>query len=115
MKEYTPKQIKQLKANVDVLTLTATPIPRTLHMSMLGVRDLSVIETPPENRFPVLCGSLDIPLGSADGFMGVDAQQFQNVHLFVCRIVDGLLNLLLCLLPVVDLSPGPFPAHRQKG
>ncbi|MGJ7589270.1 transcription-repair coupling factor [Staphylococcus shinii] len=47
------ERIKSLKNNVDVLTLTATPIPRTLHMSMLGVRDLSVIETPPENRFPV--------------------------------------------------------------
>lgn len=47
------ERIKTLKTNVDVLTLTATPIPRTLHMSMLGVRDLSVIETPPENRFPV--------------------------------------------------------------
>lgn len=47
------EKIKHLKTNVDVLTLTATPIPRTLHMSMLGVRDLSVIETPPENRFPV--------------------------------------------------------------
>ncbi len=47
------EKIKQMRANVDVLTLTATPIPRTLHMSMLGVRDLSVIETPPENRFPV--------------------------------------------------------------
>ncbi len=47
------EKIKQFKANIDVLTLTATPIPRTLHMSMLGVRDLSVIETPPENRFPV--------------------------------------------------------------
>ncbi len=47
------EKIKQFKTNVDVLTLTATPIPRTLHMSMLGVRDLSVIETPPENRFPV--------------------------------------------------------------
>ena len=47
------ERIKSLKTNVDVLTLTATPIPRTLHMSMLGVRDLSVIETPPENRFPV--------------------------------------------------------------
>lgn len=45
--------IKQIKTNVDVLTLTATPIPRTLHMSMLGVRDLSVIETPPANRFPI--------------------------------------------------------------
>ena len=47
------ERIKQIKTNVDVLTLTATPIPRTLHMSLLGVRDLSVIETPPENRFPV--------------------------------------------------------------
>ncbi|MEH7108269.1 transcription-repair coupling factor [Bacillus sp. JJ1764] len=47
------EKIKKLKTNIDVLTLTATPIPRTLHMSMLGVRDLSVIETPPENRFPV--------------------------------------------------------------
>ncbi|WP_142830643.1 transcription-repair coupling factor [Planococcus soli] len=47
------EKIKQMKTNVDVLTLTATPIPRTLHMSMIGVRDLSVIETPPANRFPV--------------------------------------------------------------
>lgn len=47
------ERIKQLRANVDVLTLTATPIPRTLHMAMVGIRDLSVIETPPENRYPV--------------------------------------------------------------
>lgn len=47
------EKIKEIRHNVDALTLTATPIPRTLHMSMLGVRDLSLIETPPENRFPV--------------------------------------------------------------
>lgn len=47
------ERLKQLRHNVDCLTLTATPIPRTLHMSLLGVRDLSVIETPPENRYPV--------------------------------------------------------------
>ncbi|MBQ4233850.1 MAG: transcription-repair coupling factor, partial [Firmicutes bacterium] len=45
--------IKQLKTNVDVLTLSATPIPRTLHMSLIGVRDMSVIEQPPEDRYPV--------------------------------------------------------------
>lgn len=45
--------LKELKKQVDALTLTATPIPRTLHMSMLGIRDLSVIETPPTNRYPV--------------------------------------------------------------
>ncbi len=47
------EKLKELKSDVDCLTLTATPIPRTLHMSMVGVRDLSVIETAPENRFPV--------------------------------------------------------------
>ncbi|WP_191980192.1 transcription-repair coupling factor [Limosilactobacillus pontis] len=47
------ERLKELKNNVDVLTLTATPIPRTLHMSMLGVRDLSVLETPPAGRFPI--------------------------------------------------------------
>jgi len=47
------ERLKELQANVDVLTLTATPIPRTLNMSMVGVRDLSVIETPPANRYPI--------------------------------------------------------------
>ena len=47
------ERLKELKKNVDVLTLTATPIPRTLHMALVGVRDMSVIETPPENRYPI--------------------------------------------------------------
>lgn len=45
--------LKQLKENVDVLTLTATPIPRTLHMSLVGARDMSTIDEPPEERYPV--------------------------------------------------------------
>lgn len=45
--------LKQLRREVDVLTLTATPIPRTLHMALTGVRDMSVIETPPEQRLPI--------------------------------------------------------------
>ena len=47
------ERIKQLRTEVDVLTLTATPIPRTLHMSLTGVRDLSTIDTPPEERLPI--------------------------------------------------------------
>ena len=47
------EKIKTLKTNVDVLTLSATPIPRTLHMSLIGLRDISIISTPPEDRFPV--------------------------------------------------------------
>ena len=47
------EHVKRFKANVDVLTLTATPIPRTLHMSMLGLRDISLIQSPPVDRLPV--------------------------------------------------------------
>ena len=47
------EKIKQYKANIDVLTMTATPIPRTMHMSIVGIRDMSVIYEPPQNRKPV--------------------------------------------------------------
>ena len=52
------ERLKQLRREVDVLTLTATPIPRTLYMALSGVRDMSIIDTPPEDRLPVqhLCG-----------------------------------------------------------
>ncbi len=48
------ERLKKLRTEVDVLTLTATPIPRTLHMSLLGIRDLSIINTPPKNRLPII-------------------------------------------------------------
>ena len=48
------ERIKRMRANVDVLALTATPIPRTLHLSLLGIRDISVISTPPEQRRPII-------------------------------------------------------------
>jgi transcription-repair coupling factor (superfamily II helicase) len=47
------EKIKQMKYTVDVLTLTATPIPRTLHMSLIGIRDMSVLEEPPLDRLPI--------------------------------------------------------------
>jgi transcription-repair coupling factor (superfamily II helicase) len=47
------ERLKELRASVDCLTLTATPIPRTLHMSLMKIRDMSVIETPPANRYPI--------------------------------------------------------------
>ena len=47
------EKIKKMKENVDVLTLTATPIPRTLHMSPIGIRDMSVLEEPPMDRMPI--------------------------------------------------------------
>jgi transcription-repair coupling factor (superfamily II helicase) len=48
------EKLKQMRTEVDVLTLTATPIPRTLYMSLTGVRDISTINTPPEERLPVI-------------------------------------------------------------
>jgi transcription-repair coupling factor (superfamily II helicase) len=48
------EKLRELKANVDTMTMTATPIPRTLNFSLLGARDLSVIETPPKNRLPII-------------------------------------------------------------
>lgn len=53
MELFIKEKIKKLKENIDVLTLSATPIPRTLHMSLIGIRDMSVLENPPEDRFPV--------------------------------------------------------------
>ena len=47
------EKIKKMKENVDVLTLTATPIPRTLHMSLVGIRDMSVLEEAPNDRMPI--------------------------------------------------------------
>ena len=47
------EKIKELKVNIDCITLSATPIPRTLQMSMMGIKDLSMIETPPKNRYPI--------------------------------------------------------------
>ena len=48
------EKLKQMKLNVDTLTLSATPIPRTLQFSLLGARDLSIINTPPPNRYPIV-------------------------------------------------------------
>ena len=47
------EKLKMLRQTVDVLTLTATPIPRTLHMALTGARDMSTIETPPQDRLPI--------------------------------------------------------------
>ncbi|MGA8534050.1 MAG: transcription-repair coupling factor, partial [Candidatus Tumulicola sp.] len=57
------ERLKEYRTSVDVLTLSATPIPRTLHMSLLGVRDLSLIQTPPKNRMSIK--TLVVPAGDA--------------------------------------------------
>ena len=67
----TKEKLRQLKTNVDTLTLTATPIPRTLQFSLMGARDLSIIQTPPPNRYPIqtqLCQFSAEVIAEAIGF-----------------------------------------------
>ena len=97
------EKLKEMKANVDTLTLTATPIPRTLQFSMMGARDMSVITTPPPNRYPV-----QTELRGFDGELIRDAIQFEiarngqvffihnriqnimDVHDFILKYVPGV-------------------------
>lgn len=60
------ERIKELSPDIDVLTLTATPIPRTLHMSLTGIRDISILETPPEERYPVQTYVMEYDEGVVD-------------------------------------------------
>lgn len=82
------EKLKQLKNNVDVLTLTATPIPRTLHMSMLGVRDLSVLETPPAGRYPIQTYVMEQNNGAIrDGILR-EMQRGGQVYYLHNRVMD---------------------------
>lgn len=77
------ERLKELKQNVDVLTMTATPIPRTLHMAMTGVRDMSVLTEPPENRYPVQTYVLeDNPVVIADAIRNELSRGGQVFYLY---------------------------------
>jgi len=105
------EKLKAMKANVDTLTLTATPIPRTLQFSMMGARDLSVINTPPPNRHPV-----QTELHSFDADLIRDAIQFELsrngqvffIHNRVQNIMD-IHDFILTCVPGVRIAV----AHGQ--
>lgn len=82
------EQIKALKSSIDVLSLSATPIPRTLHMSLLGVRDLSLLETPPENRFPVQTYILDSNHGIMRDAIIKEISRNGQVYILYNRVKD---------------------------
>ena len=83
------ERLKELKTQVDVLTLTATPIPRTLHMSMMGIRDLSVIETPPTNRIPFRPMSWKLTIVC-----------FEMLSCVKCHVVDKSFTFTIVLTPL---------------
>ena len=87
------EKLRSLKANVDTLTLTATPIPRTLNLSLLGARDLSIIATPPPNRQPI----------------------YTKVDKFdIIKVREWVLNEVKRLRPPAPLVPGCAAMSRQR-
>lgn len=113
------EKIKKLKASIDVLTLSATPIPRTLHMSLIGIRDLSIIETPPEHRL-----SIRTYMCTFDGTIIKDAilreikrgGQVFFVHNRV-RSIKPIANYLKRLLPHIriGIAHGQLPERELEG
>ncbi len=98
------ERLKEIKANVDCLTLTATPIPRTLHMSLLKIRDMSLLTTPPHNRRPIetVIGEFseetiaeavraEVARGGQVFFLHNRVETLDNVRLFLERLVPEVL------------------------
>lgn len=105
------ERIKQLRAEVDVLTLTATPIPRTLHMSLIGIRDLSIIDSPPQDRRAIetrICSFEDLIVKEAILKEKARGGQVFFVHNNI-KTIDRMANHLQKLLPEVTVTV----AHGQ--
>ena len=111
-------RLKELKLNVDVLTLTATPIPRTLHFSLMGARDLSIISTPPPNRQPVTT-----ELHTFEETVIRDAVSFElrrggQVFFVHNRIndIEGMANIIFKLVPdaKIGIAHGQMEGHQLE-
>ena len=112
------EKIKQFKETIDVLTLTATPIPRTLHMSIVGIRDFSVINTPPADRLPiqtyVMPYNSDVIKEAITAELARDGQVF-----FVHNRVENIANIALTLqqlLPEarIAIAHGQMPERELE-
>jgi transcription-repair coupling factor (superfamily II helicase) len=113
------EKLKSLRTNVDVLTLTATPIPRTLQFSLLGARDLSIINTPPPNRYPVQTET--ITLDDEDIMKDAIQEEMQrNGQIYVvCNRIEMLPrieNRILRLCPEARtiIAHGQMPAGEME-
>ena len=114
----TKEKLKQLKVNVDTLTMSATPIPRTLQFSLMGARDLSAINTPPANRYPILT-----TLGTLDDDVLAEAINFELSRngqvFFVNNRIEQLYNLRDMVKRVVPdarvvVAHGQMPPEQME-
>ncbi|MDF2548338.1 MAG: mfd [Anaerosolibacter sp.] len=105
--------LKQLKKHVDVLTLTATPIPRTLHMSLIGLRDMSIIEDPPEERYPIQTYVMEHNDEMIREAIIRELHRGGQVYFVFNRVkgIQQMANRLRKLLPEARISVG----HGQMG
>ncbi len=110
------ERLKQLRASVDVLTLSATPIPRTLHMSLMGVRDLSLIQTAPKNRMSIK--TVVVPAGDAVVQRAITAELDRGGQVYYLhnRIesIFAVKNALQQLVPRARIAIGHGQMHEHE-
>ncbi|HET7815539.1 MAG TPA: transcription-repair coupling factor [Candidatus Baltobacteraceae bacterium] len=110
------ERLKQLRASVDVLTLSATPIPRTLHMSLMGVRDLSLIQTAPKNRMSIK--TVVVPAGDAvvQRAIAAELDRGGQVYYLHNRIesIYSVKNALQQLVPRARIAIGHGQMHENE-
>ena len=100
------EKIKKLKENVDVLTLTATPIPRTLHMSLIGIRDMSVLEEPPMDRLPIQTFVMEFNEEMVREAINRELARGGQVFYVYNRVnnIDEVANMVANLVPEANVS-----------
>ncbi len=112
------ERLKQLRVNVDVLTLSATPIPRTLHMSLLGLRDMSQINTPPRDRLPIATEVVEFDRELIRHAILREVQRSGQVFFVHNRVqsIERIAELLAPLVPNVRLgiAHGQMPEHALE-
>ena len=111
-------KLKELKINVDVLTLTATPIPRTLHFSLMGARDLSIISTPPPNRQPVTTELHTFNESLIRDAISRELRRGGQVFFVHNRVsdIDAIANVIYKLVPDarIGIAHGQMDGHKLE-
>lgn len=112
------EKIKQMKENIDVLTLTATPIPRTLHMSLVGIRDMSVLEEPPVDRVPIQTYVMEYNDEMVREAIQRELARDGQVYYVYNRVhdIDQMANQVAQLVPnaVVTFAHGQMREHELE-
>lgn len=109
------ERLKELKTSVDCLTLTATPIPRTLHMSLLQIRDMSILRTPPQNRMPIQTVIREFSEELIADAIRAEVERGGQVYFLHNRVetLENIVSFLRQLVPevIVDRAHGQMSAH----